>query len=43
MAGGLRRVVNVILDAGYRYINFGNVKSGTDTFGAMTFKNPRRA
>ena len=30
---------NIILDAGYRYINFGNVKSGTDASGAMTFKN----
>jgi opacity protein-like surface antigen len=30
---------NLIADLGYRYINFGNVKSGADAFGAMTFKN----
>jgi len=30
---------NLMIDAGYRYINFGDVKSASDSFGAMTFKN----
>ena len=30
---------NVQIDLGYRYVNYGNVKSGTDSFGSMTFKN----
>jgi opacity protein-like surface antigen len=30
---------NVMIDAGYRYINIGDVSTGSDAFGAMTFKN----
>jgi opacity protein-like surface antigen len=30
---------NVVIDAGYRYINFGDVKTATDATGTMTFKN----
>ncbi len=30
---------NLMMDAGYRYLNFGDVKTGSDAFGAMTFKN----
>jgi opacity protein-like surface antigen len=30
---------NIIVDAGYRYINIGDVKSATDSSGSMTFKN----
>ena len=30
---------NLMMDAGYRYLNIGDVKTGSDAFGAMTFKN----
>ena len=30
---------NAMLDVGYRYLNIGDVKTGSDVFGAMTFKN----
>jgi opacity protein-like surface antigen len=30
---------NTVIDLGYRYINFGDAKTGTDASGAMTFKN----
>jgi opacity protein-like surface antigen len=30
---------NSMIDIGYRYINFGDVTTGSDAFGAMTFKN----
>ncbi len=30
---------NLMVDLGYRYIDFGDVKTGADSFGAMTFKN----
>ena len=30
---------NLMLDVGYRYLNIGDVKTGSDAFGAMTFKN----
>jgi len=30
---------NLMLDVGYRYLNIGDVSSGSDAFGAMTFKN----
>ena len=30
---------NVMLDVGYRYLNFGDVKTGSDASGAMTFRN----
>ena len=30
---------NLMVDVGYRYINFGDVRTNADTFGAMTFKN----
>jgi opacity protein-like surface antigen len=30
---------NLMVDVGYRYINFGNVSSAGDTSGSMTFKN----
>jgi opacity protein-like surface antigen len=30
---------NMIVDVGYRYLNIGNVKTDSDAFGAMTFKN----
>jgi opacity protein-like surface antigen len=30
---------NLIVDLGYRYIDFGDVKTDSDTFGAMLFKN----
>jgi opacity protein-like surface antigen len=30
---------NMMLDLGYRYMNFGDVKSSADTFGRMTFKD----
>jgi opacity protein-like surface antigen len=40
MAGiGIKVAPNVMLDVGYRYINFGDLKSGADASGAMTFKN----
>lgn len=39
MAGvGYKVGSNIIFDLGYRYINYGNVKSGADTSGFMTFK-----
>jgi opacity protein-like surface antigen len=28
-----------MIDVGYRYLNIGDVKTGSDVFGAMTFKN----
>ena len=30
---------NLMIDFGYRYLNVGNVKTASDTFGAMTFRN----
>lgn len=30
---------NMMVDLGYRYINFGDTKSGADASGSMTFKN----
>ena len=30
---------NITVDAGYRYVNFGNVTTASDAFGAMTLKN----
>ena len=30
---------NILIDIGYRYLNIGDVKTGSDAFGAMTFKN----
>lgn len=30
---------NLMIDFGYRYINFGDVRTESDAFGAMTFKN----
>jgi opacity protein-like surface antigen len=40
MAGvGIKVAPNVMLDVGYRYVNFGDLKSGSDASGAMTFKN----
>jgi opacity protein-like surface antigen len=30
---------NAMLDVGYRYLNIGDVKTGSDVFGAMTFKS----
>ncbi len=30
---------NLMMDLGYRYLNIGDVKTGSDVFGAMTFKN----
>jgi len=30
---------NLMIDVGYRYLNIGDVKTGSDAFGAMTFKN----
>jgi opacity protein-like surface antigen len=29
----------MMVDLGYRYINFGDTKSGADASGSMTFKN----
>jgi opacity protein-like surface antigen len=40
MAGvGYRLSPNTIVDVGYRYLNFGDVRTAADSFGAMTFKN----
>ena len=40
MAGaGYSIAPNITLDAGYRYVNFGDVTTGSDSFGAMTLKN----
>lgn len=40
MAGvGFAISSNLMVDAGYRYINFGDVKSAADAAGYMTFKN----
>ena len=30
---------NLMFDVAYRYIDFGDVSTDTDAFGAMTFKN----
>jgi len=30
---------NMMVDVGYRYLNIGDVKTASDAFGAMTFKN----
>lgn len=30
---------NLLVDVGYRYLNIGDVKTASDAFGAMTFKN----
>jgi opacity protein-like surface antigen len=40
MAGvGYAVAPNLMVDVGYRYINFGNVHTASDSAGAMTFKN----
>lgn len=40
MAGvGYAVAPNLMVDVGYRYIDFGDVKTNADAFGAMTFKN----
>ena len=40
MAGaGYSIAPNITLDAGYRYVNFGDVTTASDSFGAMTLKN----
>ncbi|HEY0223304.1 MAG TPA: outer membrane protein [Pseudolabrys sp.] len=40
MAGvGFAISPNTVIDLGYRYINFGDAKTGSDASGAMTFKN----
>ncbi|HZT24761.1 MAG TPA: outer membrane protein [Pseudolabrys sp.] len=40
MAGvGYQVAPNLMLDVGYRYIDFGDVRTEADSFGAMTFKN----
>lgn len=40
MAGvGWKVAPNMMLDFGYRYLNFRNVQTGSDLFGAMTFQN----
>ncbi len=40
MAGvGYAVAPNLMVDVGYRYIDFGDVKTAADSFGAMTFKN----
>ena len=30
---------NLMVDVGYRYLNIGDVTTGSDALGAMTFKN----
>lgn len=40
MAGvGYSIAPNLTLDAGYRYVNFGDVTTASDAFGSMTLKN----
>jgi len=40
MAGaGYSIAPNIVLDAGYRYVNFGDVTTASDSVGAMTLKN----
>ncbi len=40
MAGlGYAITSNLMLDVGYRYLNFGDVETATDAFGQMSFKN----
>jgi opacity protein-like surface antigen len=40
MAGvGYAVAPNLMIDVGYRYIDFGDVRTNADAFGAMTFKN----
>jgi opacity protein-like surface antigen len=40
MAGvGFAISSNILVDVGYRYVNFGDVKTATDATGTMTFKN----
>lgn len=40
MAGaGYSIAPNIVLDAGYRYVNFGDVTTASDAVGAMTLKN----
>lgn len=40
MAGvGYAIAPNMMVDVGYRYVNFGNVTTGSDAFGSMTLKN----
>jgi opacity protein-like surface antigen len=40
MAGvGIKIAPNVLVDVGYRYINFGDLKTASDANGAMTLKN----
>jgi opacity protein-like surface antigen len=40
MAGvGYAVAPNLMVDVGYRYIDFGDVKTAADSFGAMTFKD----
>jgi len=40
MAGaGYSVAPNIVVDVGYRYLNFGDVTTASDSFGAMTLKN----
>jgi opacity protein-like surface antigen len=41
LTGGVGYAIapNLMLDVNYRYVNFGDVQSASDAFGAMTFKN----
>jgi opacity protein-like surface antigen len=40
MAGvGYAVAPNIVVDVGYRYLNFGDVHTAADSFGSMTFKN----
>lgn len=40
MAGvGYAIAPNIMVDVGYRYVNFGDVTTGSDAFGSMTLKN----
>jgi opacity protein-like surface antigen len=36
---GYQVASNMMVDVGYRYINYGDVVTASDSFGAMTFKN----
>ena len=40
MAGAAYPIArNILVDVGYRYLNIGNLSTGSDTFAATTFKN----
>jgi opacity protein-like surface antigen len=36
---GYAMAPNLMIDVGYRYIDFGDAQTNADAFGAMTFKN----